>query len=82
MANPICNIFCSPSLLIKNHNLQNFQEKDILLMGRSLLSLHTFVYCLYLNKESTSPFLENFGVSEYFQGEVGFSLKLQVSQTQ
>ena len=33
---------------------------------------------LYLTKKSTSLFLENFGVFQYFQKEVGFSLKLEV----
>ena len=36
---------------------------------------------LYLTKKSTSLFLENFGVFQYFQREVGFSLKLEVIRT-
>lgn len=68
VSNSICSVFYSTHpLLIKNHNLQNLQEKKILLMRRSLQNLHTFSFTAFTwMRGPPSPFLENFGVSGYY----------------
>lgn len=84
VTNPICNIVYSFSLLIKTHNLQNFQEEEISLMARSVLNLHPFSCLLsLLNKESTSHFLGKLWKVQvlYFGREVLFFLKPVLNQT-